>query len=374
MAGLLVAEDVTAGHPDRLADLVVESLVEAVQFADPFAAVGLEVALHRELLLVTGYVAADRQSRNPLTAGDAGPAWLQRRVDDVVRSAGYQDQWSLPLTTHSDVVVVHRNDSITEGQGFSCDQDVVVGHAAPDAALGHLPLEVVAARAARDALASAQAARPDLFGPDGKVLVVLRPDGPGAVVEHLNIATVHRPGVGYGDLYGEVAPAVVDALRGLPGVDAPDSVDASWCTVNGAGEFLLPGPRGDGGLSGKKLVADLYGPRVPIGGGALCGKDAFKADRCGPLRARQVAVRLARATGTEATVWAGWFPGQARPSFLWARLGDGRELDESQVDQLVGLPDLSIKGTVAELELNGQPWTQHLRRGYVGADHPWDRG
>ncbi|MFM7064855.1 MAG: S-adenosylmethionine synthetase N-terminal domain-containing protein, partial [Actinomycetes bacterium] len=168
MAGLLVAEDVTPGHPDRLADLVAESLVEAVQLADPLAAVGLEVALHRQLLLVTGYVAADRRSHNPLTSSESGASWLQRRVDQVVASAGYHDGWSLPLTAHYDVVVEHRTDSITEGQGFSCDQGVVVGHATPDAALDHLPVEVVAARAARDALTLVQSARTDLFGPDGK--------------------------------------------------------------------------------------------------------------------------------------------------------------------------------------------------------------
>ena len=108
-----------------------------------------------------------------------------------------------------------------------------------------------------------------------------------------------------------------------------------------------------------------------IRGGALCGKDVYKADRCGPLRSRQLAVRLARVTGTEATVWSGWFPGQQRPQFICARLGDGRELDATGIDRLVGLPDLSIKGTAAELELLRQPCSPVVQPGYVGAGHPW---
>ena len=374
MSTLLFAEDITAGHPDRLADLIAEALVERVQQADPQAAVGIEVALHRNVVLVTGYVAADRPTADRFVPERGGQEWLQERVERAVARAGYRDRWALPVTVTSDVVVEERTPEISDGQGFSCDQDVVVGFATPDDALDNLPVEVVAARAARAGLAQVQLDRPDLVGPDGKVLVVLRHGATGTEVEALNVSVVHSPATGYGDLYQDVAPAVADGLRQVPGLAVPEAVDPDWCTVNGAGGFLLPGPMGDGGLSGKKLVVDLYGPRVPIGGGALCGKDIYKADKSGPLRARQLAVRLARATGTEATVWSGWFPGQARPQFTCARLGDGRELDRSAIDQLVGLPDLSITATVAELELGLQPWAGHLLRGYVGAGNPWDHG
>lgn len=371
MSGLLFAEDITSGHPDRLADLIAEHLVERIQVEDPFASIGIEVAVHRNLVLVTGYLAVGGLLPGRF-AHDRGGEWLQEEVEWAVERAGYGGQWPLQVTVTSDLVVEERTHDITDGQGFSGDQDVVVGFATPDDRLGNLPVEVVAARAARARLCEVQLERADLVGPDGKVLVVLRPSASGAEVASLNISVVHTDDASYEDLYRIVGPSVADALGQVPGLQVPDSVDPSWCTINGAGAFLLPGPQGDGGLSGKKLVVDLYGPRVPIGGGALCGKDAYKADRCGPLRARQLAVRLARATGTEATVWAGWFPGQERPQFTFARLGDGRELDDQAIDQLVGLPDLSIKGTVAELELRRQPWSSVVQRGYVGAGHPWD--
>lgn len=372
MSGLLFAEDVTTGHPDRLADLVAEHLVERITAEDPFASIGIEVAVHRSLVLVTGYLAVGGLLPRALRLDGGRDEWLQEQVEWAVERAGYGGRWPLPVTVSSDLVVEERTHEITDGQGYSCDQDVVVGYATPDDALGNLPLEVVAARAARARLCEVQLERSDLVGPDGKVLVVLRPGPTGAEVEALNISVVHTAETSYEDLYRVVGPAVADALRTVPGLQVPDAVDPSWCTINGAGAFLLPGPQGDGGLSGKKLVVDLYGPRVPIGGGALCGKDAYKADRCGPLRSRQLAVRLSRTTGTEATVWAGWFPGQERAQFIWARLGDGRELDAAAIDRLVGLPDLSIKGTAAELELLRQPWSSVVQRGYVGAGHPWD--
>ena len=372
MSRLLFAEDITPGHPDRLADLVAETLVERIQTSDRLASVGIEVALHRNLVLVTGYVAATPATLMRLRPDRGADEWLQGLVDQVVQDAGYTGRWALPVTVTSDLVAEERTPDITEGQGFSCDQDVVVGYATPDDALGNLPVEVVAARAARAGLSQAQRSRPDLVGPDGKVLVVLRDGAAGHEVEAVNISVVHTPATTFEHLYRVVGPAVAAGLRSVPGLAVPDSVDPSWCTINGAGGFLLPGPQGDGGLSGKKLVVDLYGPRVPIGGGALCGKDVYKADRCGPLRARQLAVRLARTTGTEATVWSGWFPGQERPQFTWARLGDGRELDDRAIDQLVGLPDLSIRATVAEFELGLRPWSALVQRGYVGTANPWD--
>jgi S-adenosylmethionine synthetase len=94
-------------------------------------------------------------------------------------------------------------------------------------------------------------------------------------------------------------------------------------TVNGAGAFEVGGPEGDNGLSGKKLVVDAYGPRVPIGGGAWSGKDFFKADRAGGLHARRLA-RMAVLLGlaTEVQITLGWFPGDRYARLLRA-VGDG---------------------------------------------------
>lgn len=376
MSRVVVAEDVTAGHPDRIADALAETVVEAAQRSSRSAAVGVEVALFRRRVLVAGHLAVGRRGGvpGPDSLADVVDGWLAGLAGEVLDRAGYRGRWALPVEVTGELDIETLTPDVQAGQGYSCDQDVVVGHATPDDALGNLPVEVVAARAARDALGEMVLAEPDLLGPDGKVLVVVRHDGAAAVLDALNISVLHPAEVGYVDLYRVVAPAVLDRLAGVPGLRVPDRVDPSWCTINGAGPFLLAGPLGDGGLSGKKLVADLYGPSVPIGGGALCGKDAFKADRCGPLRARQLAVRLARATGLDATVRTGWFPGGTAPRFLSADLGDGRQLDAGSIDRLVGLPDLSIRGTVKDLELTDQPWSAHLRTGYVGAGHPWDQG
>jgi S-adenosylmethionine synthetase len=181
------------------------------------------------------------------------------------------------------------------------------------------------------------------------------------------------PGIGYEELHELVLPAIEQEIESLS--DALPGIEESWCLerlrLNGAGDFSCGGPFGDNGLSGKKLVVDHYGPSVPIGGGALCGKDPHKVDRVGALRARQLAVRLVRDAGASAaTVRLGWLPGLEAPSFVDA-LVDGEAWDEARIAKAIAIPDLSIAATFRDLELAGVKWREVLRRGYFGSDSEW---
>jgi S-adenosylmethionine synthetase len=166
---------------------------------------------------------------------------------------------------------------------------------------------------------------------------------------------------------------VLEALRGVEGLEVPDDFSAREFVINGRGEFTDGGVRGDTGLSGKKLVADLYGPRIPIGGGALAGKDQFKCDRIGALRARHIAVRLAAETGLSATTTLAWFPGSAVPQGVHAELADGRVLDQCDIGAITGIRDFSIAAAIDELLIASPPWSYIQRKGYVGIGERWDR-
>ena len=144
--------------------------------------------------------------------------------------------------------------------------------------------------------------------------------------------------------------------------------------LNGAGEFTTGGPEGDNGLSGKKLVIDHYGPSVPIGGGALSGKDPHKVDKCGALRARQLAKQLVRAGADEARVTLGWAPGGNSPFLVEAVTGRGGVSLRVPRDELP--PDLwfTIGRIVQELELEHRDWTGDLLAGYFcQSSAPWER-
>jgi S-adenosylmethionine synthetase len=126
-----------------------------------------------------------------------------------------------------------------------------------------------------------------------------------------------------------------EAAKSIPGLEAtvPDDI-----RVNGAGNFDVGGPEGDNGLSGKKLVIDAYGPRVPIGGGALSGKDFFKADRAGAILARRLAkLVVLTAAAKECTTTLAFLPGAEQARVLALRNESGQELDCRRWEKLLNL-------------------------------------
>jgi S-adenosylmethionine synthetase len=364
----IAAEDVLAGHPDRLCDAVAEMLVRGACAIDHEALVGVEVALHRGFLAVTGRIAAGPHPSTEL--GD--PDHLAEAVNGIFASCGYRGVWANPVEVVVDLDVGALAADEREIRRYSDDQGIAVGYADP-AGPAMMPVEAITARRLREALAATRAAHDDVLGPDGKVLVTIEP-GERPRLVGINIAIQHVAGIGFPDLQRLVVPEVARAFDELAAhIEVPTSLGADILRLNGIGDFTCGGPRGDNGLSGKKLVVDHYGPQVPIGGGAICGKDPHKPDRVGPLRARQIAVRLAAATGSAATVHLGWLPGLEEPDRLNARLADGRTLDRESIRRRSDLPDLSLAGSARELELWGVDWVTTMRRGYMGDDHGWDR-
>ena len=367
------AENILPGHPDRVCDAIAETIVAYACSEDSEALVGVEVALHRSLVVVTGRVAGTVS----VLALDEWPVRLDQEileqiVADAFTTAGYTGRWTHPVNVMSDLDVGGLSPEERAIRGFSDDQTIATGYADPDGPR-MLPVEAYAARCTKDALAATRAAHPHLLGPDGKVLVTFEDTGGRPALTAVNVAIQHAAGVEYGTLHDLVLPGVLDALDEIS-VWADPALDGDWFRLNGIGDFTCGGPMGDNGLSGKKLVVDFYGPRVPIGGGAICGKDVHKPDRVGALRARQVARLLAAATGQQTHVELGWLPGLEAPDRLSARLGDGRRLSRSEIEREIALPDLTLAGSTKELELASVAWPQVMRDGYFGVtERSWER-
>jgi S-adenosylmethionine synthetase len=181
--------------------------------------------------------------------------------------------------------------------------------------------------------------------------------------------------------------AVLEAESGLPlleqilrqleagGLEGAASTFATdKLILNGAGEFAIGGPEGDNGLSGKKLVIDHYGPAVPIGGGALAGKDPHKVDKCGALRARQLAKKLDREGVDEARVTLGWAPGGDAPFLVEASTSHGNVSLQVPRPELPPAEWFSIKSIVRDLELIERDWAADLLVGYFcQPSAPWER-
>ncbi len=350
-----VAEHVLAGHPDRLADALAEALVDAAVAHDSDALVGVEVGVHRDTVFVTGRVAAGRPH-------DPVDLHLGALARDVYRAAGYEGRWRIVPRVRADLDVGALADDERAIRGYSDDQSIVVGYACGGPRTGFLPPAPWAARELAHALAAARRAAPGVLGPDGKVLAGIEEHEGRYRWRVLNASIQHGEGVQPDAVHALIQPALRGASRrmaaALPGLHA--SWDERLPRINGAGDFSCGGPHSDNGLSGKKLVVDHYGPGVPIGGGALCGKDPHKVDRQGALRARELAISLLLATGAhEAQTTLVYLPGLERPAHVTALL-DGRPVDAARIARITPLPDLSITGTVRDLELTSTRWTERL--------------
>lgn len=327
MQKIRVAEWVFPGHPDKLSDAVADSIVERAAFLETESLVGVEVAVNRANVTVTGRVA----SRGFDQIG------ASKLVREVYKEVGYGSAWN-PAPEDLHVAVDLCLGNLLEGEGefrkVSDDQTISIGYANAIEATNHLPLEHYLVRNIAKRIYEASKREESLFlGPDGKVIVYV-------AEEERNGLTQYALAAVSASLQQANPAALIELNRFVRScVKAEcETLSASFpqfsgvvpeaIVVNGAGNFAVGGPEGDNGLSGKKLVCDAYGPRVPIGGGAWSGKDFFKADRAGGLFARKIAKTLVFiGMAKEATVTLSFFPGDEEARVLSVVNEKGESLD-----------------------------------------------
>ena len=361
-----IAEYVSPGHPDRLADAIVESIVERAVSLDAEALVGIECAVHTDHVFIDGRIACGHGICS-LVHDD-----IERLVREVYAAAGYGSRW-IPspdaLKVIQNVCLEALEDDERNARALSDDQNVVTGYACNHPETDYLPPAHFIANFIGRAVDAFRRTKPAAFGPDFKVLVSLSFDGARAYSwQRLTISIQHAPGVYPEEQHALIRPVVDQALReletrGLPGISV---LPTERFVLNGAGDFIQGGPEGDNGLSGKKLAIDFYGPEIPIGGGAICGKDPHKVDVAGAFRARELAKRLLLARGGESvTVRLGWTPGEATPSFREAETSDSLGLVRNIPESALPSEDwFSIKAIVADGKLTTFPRRSSLLRGY----------
>lgn len=361
-SGLRVAEFVFPGHPDKLCDAIADTLVEEAIRREPRALVGVEVAVHRAKVFVTGRIAGRG-------AADIDVAGIAR---DLYRSAGYGARWR-PAPEELEVLTELCTGPLEEGEAefreYADDQAICVGYAVDNPATNWLPLEHWLAHRLARRLHRLREEVPELeLGPDGKVIVGVRFEDGAHRLGWFSCSLQQREAADAVGLHRAVRVAVTEELRAIvvPGFVSDPPAEIS---VNGAGAFEIGGPEGDNGLAGKKLVMDAYGPGVPIGGGAWSGKDFFKADRAGGIYARRLAKLLVMQGHTaEATVTVGWRPGARDAEILRV---EGASLE--QAIRCAGLLDASLLAS-------GETWSalrglaEVARWGhFTDPELPWER-
>ena len=386
-AGLRFAEAVLPGHPDKLADQIADGIVDIALAADDRAIVQVEVAVHENVCHVNGRcstrgAALERDYVEATIRAVYGRAGFGILFPGVGNGEDYQCPRGPDVALHMTCTIDEADPAESAERGYTDDQAIHIGYAVGTPETRWLPLEQHLALVLRDRLLQVTATRRALgAGPDGKMLIALRPAGlsssgvtrwaPAWVVtsvQHLEDASTVQ-------LERVLRATILEALAGeaarMPDLLVAPDADCA-VRVNDGGVFTLGGPMNDNGQTGRKLVCDFYGPHATIGGGALSGKDPWRLDRAGALRARQIAVAMVQ-TGfvREARVTLAWGSRDQRPSAVLLE-ADGRALDSVTVARWMARFDPSLAATHAELGLAKVNWENCARAGHFGRGMSWD--
>jgi S-adenosylmethionine synthetase len=353
------AEWVLPGHPDKLADAIADVLVQAAQERQPTALCAIEVAVHRQAVFLTGRLACEGSRDIDLPA----------LVRGVYASAGYGGDWR-PAPSDIEIGGNMCLDTLVPGEEhirhISDDQSIVTGYAIDLPGIGYISPEQWLARELTRRL-FALVDSPLRLCPDGKILVVVEEDGDHRRLKAVSCSLLAQ--AGDIELQRAVVQAIAEVVRDIASrVPGFDTSTPGVVVVNGSGTFSIGGPEGDNGLSGKKLLLDHYGPRVPIGGTALSGKDFWKPDRAGTLLARRLALAVVRSgTAREASVQFMTFPGDEHPRHVRIA-ADGRELPQAgKWLELVDCRHEVAARWASRVELpDGARW------GWFGRTAPWE--
>ncbi|HLV56563.1 MAG TPA: methionine adenosyltransferase [Actinotalea caeni] len=380
---LFTSESVTEGHPDKVCDQISDSILDALLAQDPTSRVAVETMVTTGLVHVAGEVTTDAYVEIP------------QIVRDVVRRIGYTSsaigfdadscgvsvsigQQSPDIAQGVDKSLEERDDQGAhdplDAQGAG-DQGLMFGYASDDTpSLMPLPVWLAHRLAERLALVRRDGTVPGLR-PDGKTQVTIGYDGDRAVtLDTVVLSTQHDPDVRQDDLHRLVADDVVAPVLEAAGLDLDAS--ATRLFVNPTGTFVVGGPRGDAGLTGRKIIVDTYGGMARHGGGAFSGKDPSKVDRSAAYACRYVAKNVVAAgLADRCEVQVSYAIGVAKPTSVTVETFGTNKVPEDKIAAAVSKHfDLRPYGILKMLDLLRPIYRKTASYGHFGRpDFSWEK-
>ena len=364
---LFTSECVTCGHPDKVADAISDAILDACLAQDPNSRVACETTVTTNFCLICGEITTKAVVDYEAVARE------------VIASIGYtvpEDQFAADtvevlckIHTQSADIALGTNDEV----GGAGDQGMMFGGACthtPEL----MPLPVALARALANRLTQCVESN-DLLRPDGKTQVSVEFDEQGKVVgiDTVVVSVMHSADFEMSELRRYIREGVIAPVLKQYGF-AIESV--AHIHINPTGNFVIGGPNGDTGLTGRKIIVDTYGGYFSHGGGAFSGKDPTKVDRSGAYMARYMAKNLVAAgLAQQVEVQLAYAIGVAEPvSVRVNSYGTGKIADEEMTALLRKYCDLTPGGIIRKLDLRRPIYSQTARNGHFGADNlPWEQ-
>ncbi|MCG8445899.1 MAG: methionine adenosyltransferase [Hyphomicrobiales bacterium] len=366
---LFTSESVSEGHPDKVCDRISDAIVDTYLAAEPHSRVAVETLTTTNRIVLAGEVRGPQSITHD---------HLEEVARHAVKDIGYEQQGFHWKNAEVEVYVHEQSSDIAmgvdaagnkdEGAG---DQGIMFGYACKETE-ELMPAPIQFAHNILKSMAEARhsGAKPE-FGPDAKSQVTLRYEH-GRPVEATSVvvSTQHKEGLTQDDVRELVRPHVLDVL--------PEGwmCEESAFFVNPTGNFVIGGPDGDAGLTGRKIIVDTYGGAAQHGGGAFSGKDPTKVDRSAAYACRYLAKNVVAAGLAETClIQVSYAIGVSQPLSLFVELGGKVGVDVEKLERtLRETMDLSPRGIREHLKLNRPIYARTAAYGHFGRSPDGDGG
>jgi S-adenosylmethionine synthetase len=373
---LFTSESVTEGHPDKICDQISDRILDALLEQDPRSRVAVETLVTTGLVHVAGEVTTE------------GYVEIPRIVRDVITGIGYNSSEvgfdgsncgvTVSIGAQSPDIAQGVDSALEEREGRAGDpldhqgagdQGIMYGFATTETP-SFMPLPIWLAHRLSERLAEVRKTEQlDYLRPDGKTQVTVGYEGhTPRTIDTVVMSTQHAAGVSLADLAADVARLVIDPVLESSGLDA----SATKLLINPTGKFEIGGPKGDAGLTGRKIIVDTYGGAARHGGGAFSGKDPSKVDRSAAYALRWVAKNaVAAGLAERLEVQVAYAIGKAAPVGLYVEsFGTGRIADDAIIRAINKVFDLRPAAIIRDLDLLRPIYAQTATYGHFGRELP----
>lgn len=368
---LFTSESVSMGHPDKLADQISDGVLDAFLAQDPTSRVACETLVTTGLAVIAGEITS------------RGTIDYQQVVRDVIREVGYtDDEMGIAADTCSVLVAVGKqsgdiamgvNEDASAGKDIGAgDQGLMFGYACNDTP-ELMPLPIALSHRILNRLADARLnGDVDWLRPDSKSQVTVEYDGDKPVrIDTIVVSTQHAPHVTNEEIQNYIIEKIIKP-------ELPTDLDTSTITyhINPTGRFVVGGPHGDAGLTGRKIIVDTYGGWGRHGGGAFSGKDPTKVDRSAAYMARYVAKNIVAAgLADRCEVQLAYAIGVTEPVSVHVDTAGSGKIDDDRLRDLIreNFP-LTPRGIIEHLDLRRPIFRRTAAGGHFGRDEfPWEK-